>query len=72
MTAESVRILAILLQPFMPERMKLALDLIEVDESTRTFQHAHVGADFNYATSGFDVARDGVPEQLFPLLLSSY
>ncbi|KIW17880.1 methionine-tRNA ligase [Exophiala spinifera] len=48
MSAEAIRIVAILLQPFMPERMKVALDMMEVDESKRTFGHARVGADWTY------------------------
>ncbi|KAL6242259.1 methionyl-tRNA synthetase [Rhinocladiella similis] len=48
MSAESIRIIAILLQPFMPERMKVALDMMEVDDGKRTFAHARVGADMTY------------------------
>lgn len=70
MSAESVRIIAILLQPVMPERMKAALDLMGVRESERTFGHASFGADFTYGSPAVTVdmqAYDG----LFPMLLSS-
>jgi methionyl-tRNA synthetase len=72
MSAESIRIMAILLQPFMPERMKAALDLMEVDESNRTFDHAVVGADMSYGPGA--LAADVKPsvDVVFPMLLSSH
>ncbi|KIV78489.1 methionine-tRNA ligase [Exophiala sideris] len=72
MSAESIRIIAILLQPFMPEKMKTALDMIEVDDSKRTFNHAQLGADFTYGCLPPDPepGRRKPAEQLFPVLLS--
>ncbi|KIW72651.1 methionine-tRNA ligase [Phialophora macrospora] len=72
MSAESVRIMAILLQPFMPERMKAALDLMEVHESNRAFEHAVVGADMTYGPTA--LAADVKPsvDVVFPMLLSSH
>ncbi|KAK6369572.1 methionyl-tRNA synthetase [Exophiala oligosperma] len=84
-SAESIRITAILLQPFMPGRMKVALDMMEVEDSKRTFAHARVGADLTFGCpppapapptspdddkkKGKKKARSTVP-QLFPMLLS--
>ncbi|KAJ9602411.1 methionyl-tRNA synthetase [Cladophialophora chaetospira] len=72
MSAESVRIMAILLQPFMPDRMKAALDLMEVDESKRSFQYAEIGADLDYAPAVVPVDTKGFIDVVFPMLLSSH
>jgi len=61
---------AILLQPFMPTKMKLALDWLGVDESKRTFDHAKYGADFTYGVPLVDVGRAGATGTLFPPLIS--
>jgi methionyl-tRNA synthetase len=72
MSAESIRITAILLQPFMPEKMKVALDMMKVDESKRTFGHAQVGADWTYGPPSAQPSSEKRPvEQLFPVLLSA-
>lgn len=73
LSAESVRIISILLQPFMPGQMQVALDMIGVPESNRTFQHAQVGADLDYGTEVF-VPTQETPRarELFPKLLSSF
>lgn len=72
LSAEAVRIIAILLQPFMPEKMKTALDMMEVDESKRTFNHAQLGADFTYGCPPPepDLGKRKGPQPLFPVLLS--
>ena len=71
-SAEAVRIMAILLQPFMPERMKAVLNLMEVDESKRTFDHATVGADLTYGPPGVAVDAKSSPDVIFPMLMSMY
>ncbi|KIX00137.1 methionine-tRNA ligase [Rhinocladiella mackenziei CBS 650.93] len=71
MSAESIRIIAILLQPFMPERMKVALDMMEVHESRRTFEHTRVGADFIYGPPTFEADTKASTEVIFPMLLSA-
>lgn len=42
-TFESIRIAALLLQPVMPEKMKLLLDQLQVPQSERYFQNAQIG-----------------------------
>jgi methionyl-tRNA synthetase len=71
MSAESVRIVAILLQPFMPDRMKAALDTMEVDEEKRTFQYATFGADLEYGPSNL-IKHEREGDVVFPMLLSSF
>jgi methionyl-tRNA synthetase len=64
--------MAILLQPFMPERMKAALDLMKVDESKRTFDHAVIGADMTYGPPGTAVDATSPSDVVFPMLLSQH
>ncbi|RVX73402.1 hypothetical protein B0A52_03044 [Exophiala mesophila] len=73
LSAESVRIVSILLQPFMPGQMQKALDMMGVLESNRTFQYALVGADLDYGTDAFvpSPEKPRAPE-LFPKLISSF
>ncbi len=72
MGAESIRIMAILLQPFMPEKMKAALDLMKVDESNRTFDHAVFGADLEYGPPVVSPDAKSAADQVFPMLLSQH
>ncbi|KAL8787835.1 MAG: hypothetical protein Q9213_002022 [Squamulea squamosa] len=69
LSAESIRICGILLQPVMPQRMKHLLDLMGVDEGRRMFKDAVVGADREYGVPMVDVGkgREGV---VFPPLNS--
>ncbi|KIW84582.1 methionine-tRNA ligase [Fonsecaea pedrosoi CBS 271.37] len=69
-SADSIRVMAILLQPFMPQRMKAALDLMEVDESRRTFDDAVFGADFTYGPPALGPDAKASTEVVFPMLLS--
>ncbi|KIX93299.1 uncharacterized protein Z520_10942 [Fonsecaea multimorphosa CBS 102226] len=71
-SAESVRIMAILLQPFMPERMKAALDLMEVDESKRSLDDALFGADFTYGPPALKADSRSAGGVIFPMLLSAH
>ncbi|OQU99506.1 hypothetical protein CLAIMM_05133 [Cladophialophora immunda] len=71
-SAESIRIMAILLQPFMPERMKAALDLMEVSESKRAFEDAVFGADFAYGPPALEANAKASADVVFPMLLSSH
>ena len=72
MSAESIRIMAILLQPFMPDRMKAALDMMEVDESKRTFEYAEFGADLEYGPPALPAETKPAADIVFPILLSSH
>lgn len=71
-SAESIRIMAILLQPFMPNRMKAALDLMEVDESRRTYDFAEIGADSDYGSPAAPANTKPMTDVIFPMLLSSH
>ena len=68
--AESLRISAILLQPYMPERAREALDRLGVAPEKRDFAHAVRGADNAYGMSfmprGFE--GKGAEKSLFPPL----
>ena len=62
--------MAILLQPFMPDRMKAALDLMEVDPLKRTFDFAVIGADMTYGPPGLAIEAKSSEGVIFPMLLS--
>lgn len=47
--AECVRVAAIMLQPFIPDKARAVLDLLAVDKKKRTFEYAEYGADTTYA-----------------------
>jgi methionyl-tRNA synthetase len=69
--AESMRICGILLQPFMPSKMKQMLDMVGVDERRRLYQHAGFGADLNYGVPLCDLGK--TPDtSLFPPLTSEW
>lgn len=65
--AESLRIIGILLQPFMPEKAAQLLDTMGVDEQHRTLQHAALGVDADYGEPKIPVG-ENVWESLFPPL----
>jgi methionyl-tRNA synthetase len=69
--AESLRIIAILLQPFMPGKMSLLLDQlgVENDPASRNFEMASIGADPDYGVPKVDLGR-GQEGVLFPRLSS--
>jgi len=56
--SESLRVACILLQPFMPDKMQQALDLLEVSPSNRSFQYASYGRDECYAKTTSQKAQD--------------
>ena len=64
MCAESIRICGILLQPFMPAKMKQLLDTLGVAEDSRLFINATFGSDADYG----DVPAE--QKSLFPALTS--
>lgn len=68
--AESIRVIAILLQPVMPSKMKRALDLLGVEESRRSFEYARSRTDFTYGTPFVDPGHRGVDGTLFPPLIA--
>lgn len=69
LAAEALRITGILLQPYMPNKAKLLLDQLGVDDSHRTFDYCKPGRDSDYGTPKVELgtAHKGV---LFPPLPS--
>lgn len=53
----------------MPEKMKILLDLLGVDEGRRTIKYAQLGGDFDYGMSKVPLAQ-GRDTQLFPRLIT--
>ena len=68
---ESLRICGILLQPYMPSKMKHLLDLLGVDPNARMFINATARSDLNYGTPAVDVGKGHVGV-LFPMLRSDF
>ncbi|KAF2265686.1 methionyl-tRNA synthetase-like protein [Lojkania enalia] len=69
LAAESLRMTGILLRPFMPNKARLLLDQLGVDESRRTFKYCRPGSDLNYGVPMVDVGA-GQKGALFPRLSS--
>ena len=63
--AESLRIIAILLQPFIPQMAEKMLDALEVAGEKRFFKFADFGTDDEYCTS---LSGERKPPILFPPL----
>ena len=70
--SEAVRIAAILLQPFMPTKMKQCLDMLGVEEAKRTFEYATYNADFTYGEPLVDIGSAGSEGTLFPPLIAEW
>lgn len=66
LVAESIRISSILLQPFMPTKSKLLLDMYGVAEDRRNWDWCRIGADDSYGEPVVDVEN----VMVFPRLLS--
>ncbi|KAK1760848.1 methionyl-tRNA synthetase [Echria macrotheca] len=66
---ETLRIVGILLQPFMPSKAAELLDILGVSEDKRTFQHAQVGADFDFGAPFLEEGKSAW-ETLFPPVLA--
>jgi len=67
-SAEAVRIVGILLQPYMPEKAARLLDMLGVEENRRTFDDAELGADVTYGAQKVAVGRCA-SDALFPPLV---
>ena len=69
--AESLRICGILLQPYMPAKMKTLLDQLGVAAGDRSYANTLLGSDTNYGVSMVDLGSnlDGV---LFPPLTTEF
>ena len=68
--AESLRICGILLQPYMPAKMKQLLDMLGVAEDARMYENADLGEDQDYGQPDYEIGKD--TEVLFPPLSSHF
>ncbi|KAF7942282.1 hypothetical protein EAE99_000332 [Botrytis elliptica] len=66
-SAEAIRIVGILLQPYMPEKASLLLDMIGVLPERRTYEYALLGADPSYGDAQAPLGK-GAWDGLFPPL----
>ncbi|KAI9814915.1 MAG: methionyl-tRNA synthetase [Thelocarpon impressellum] len=71
LTAEALRISGILLQPYMPGKAALLLDMLGVDAGRRMFADARVGVDGGYGKAKTELGR-GTEGTLFPPLRSDF
>lgn len=65
--AETLRIMGILLQPFMPDKSGKMLDILGVSQQMRTFEYAAMGKDFSYGTPMIAIGKTA-HDSLFPPL----
>lgn len=68
--AESIRICGILLQPYMPTKASLLLDMLGVKENRRTCDWTAFAADLEYGVSRMETGR-GIANTLFPPLAAN-
>ena len=68
--ADSLRICAILLQPYMPSKMKQLLDMLGVSEDARMYANASLGKDKDYGEPKYKIDKNR--EVLFPPLSSHF
>lgn len=61
--------IGILLQPYMPNKAKMLLDQLGVDESRRTLEYCGVGLDLEYGIPMIPLG-GGYVGSLFPPLVS--
>lgn len=71
LASENLRLVGILLQPFMPGSAKRLLDMMGVEEGRRSFEWAKLGKDDTYGTPMVDLGKykKGL---LFPALTSDF
>ena len=67
---DSLRICAILLQPYMPTKMKQLLDMLGVAEDARMYANASIGKDQDYGEPKYNINEN--TEVLFPPLGSHF
>ena len=68
--AESLRICGILLQPYMPTKMKELLDILGVADDARMYANASIGTDKDYGEAKHEISPG--TEVLFPPLTSYF
>ena len=69
LSAEALRVSGILLQPFVPDKAALLLDMLGVARDRRDLSSASFGADDSYGASVVDLGK-GHQNVLFPPLRS--
>lgn len=67
-SAEALRMIGIMLQPFMPSKAKSLLDQLGVDEAKRTFEFCEFQKDLDYGTPLVELQK-GKKGLLFPPLI---
>ena len=67
---DSLRICGILLQPYMPAKMKQLLDMLGVAENARMYADASLGKDRDYGEPKSEISQK--TEVLFPPLSSHF
>lgn len=67
--AEALRMIGILLQPYMPNKAVQLLDQLGVRKDRRTFEYCVVGGDLEYGVPLVELGK-GYEGALFPPLLS--
>jgi methionyl-tRNA synthetase len=65
---EALRIAGILLQPYMPTKAAMLLDMLGVDDGKRSLKFAAPGMDYTYGKSKIPVGK-GQDGSLFPPLV---
>ncbi len=68
---ESIRICGVLLQPYMPAKMKQLLDMLGVAEDARLYANTTLGSDTDYGQPTSSLG-EGMQEALFPPLSSHF
>ena len=68
--SESIRVAAILMQPYMPSKMSMTLDWLGVKSEYRTFYHAKYAADPAYGRPFVDPGK-GPEDTIFPPLVNT-
>jgi len=68
--AEALRIIGIMLQPFMPGKAAEMLDILGVDENKRMFPYATLCTDDTYGKSKRELG-NGRESTLFPPLINT-
>jgi methionyl-tRNA synthetase len=69
LASEALRLTGIFLQPYMPNKSKMLLDQLGVDESRRTFEYCKPGCDLDYGVPMIDLGSKHAGA-LFPPLSS--
>ena len=58
------------MQPFMPQKMQTALNMLGVDPARRTWDQRELGCDFEYGTSMVPLPKKSVEGALFPPIVT--